>query len=295
ASSVKSDAELAKMQGKSEDKTKEEHKEIYTKVPEEEKPEEKKMSAEQEKQLPEKEKMEEVKREEPKRDFGIKPRQPVIKTVSSSDTESSPHGTTKSKPMDFPKTGSKEKTGISSAKKDKTPKLTKQKHKEGGLPPALKWVAFTVVPLLIIIVVLALNYDYIFGDKSVVFNRESETPAVQQTEDVQDEEFADEAPTTDDQAETDQPEQVQDVHSTHQQGRMVYYVIVGSFEEEHSALILVEELKNEGAQNARVFPVNPQGFYRVAYGFYYDLAEAETVLQDAKQINENAWILHRQN
>ncbi len=158
-----------------------------------------------------------------------------------------------------------------------------------GLPPALKWVAFTVVPLLIIIIVLALNFEYIFGDKSVFKDREepetteisrettpSETPVVE--EETQPEETAYD-PTVPPPA----PES----------GRKVYYIIIGSFEEEHSALILAEELRSEGARTASVFPVNRLGFYRVSYGYYYDLQEAERDLERAKQINPEAWILHR--
>jgi hypothetical protein len=49
-----------------------------------------------------------------------------------------------------------------------------------------------------------------------------------------------------------------------------------------------------GATNATVFPINPLGFYRVSYGFYYDLNEAEQELQAVQQdINPDAWVLHR--
>ncbi|MFW6351252.1 MAG: SPOR domain-containing protein [Bacteroidota bacterium] len=296
---VKSDSEFMQMQDKTEEGKEEEPKETYTKVTgetkiEEKKTEEEKTSADEEKQ-PEKEEKTEEQKKEPKKDFGIKSHQPVIKTVSSADPQTKRPGAVKPQPMNFPKAGSREASGFSSGKTDNNRKKFEQKPKEGGLPPALKWVAFTVVPLLIIIVVLALNYDYIFGDKSVVFNGDDDAVTMQQSEDFEDEQMTDETSPAVDQRETDQSEVLQDAPATPQQGRMVYYVIVGSFEEEHSAIILEEELRSAGAANARVFPVNPQGFYRVAYGFYYDLDEAERVLQDAKQISENAWILHRQN
>jgi len=293
---VNPEKEVTQMQDKPEEQKEEKPEETDKKLSGPEEAEDEKTSAAAAEKQPEKEeKTAEKQEEEPKKHHGIKSHQPIIKTVSSSDPQTTQTGAAKPKPMNFPKPGSRERTGFSSGKTDNTRKHADQKPKEAGLPPALKWVAFTVVPLLIIIIVLALNYDYIFGDRSVVFNGDRDVPAMQQTDDIENERMTDETPATGSQTETEQSEVLQDVPATPQQGRMIYYVIVGSFEEEHSALILAEELRNEGALNARVFPVNPQGFYRVAYGFYYDLDEAERVLQDAKQISENAWILHRQN
>ena len=45
--------------------------------------------------------------------------------------------------------------------------LTMEKEKKQKLPPALRWIAFTVVPLLLIILILALNYRYFFGGSSI--------------------------------------------------------------------------------------------------------------------------------
>ncbi|TVQ87770.1 MAG: hypothetical protein EA393_10070 [Bacteroidetes bacterium] len=173
-----------------------------------------------------------------------------------------------------------------------------RRREKSGLPPAVKWVALTVVPLLIIIIVLALNFEYIFGEKSVFRQRDVApeperveapapvTPPVADTEITEPEEPVREEvverPVTPAQPATPEP------------GRRVYHVIVGSFEEEHSAIILAEELRMMGATNARVFPINPLGFYRVSYGFYYDLREAERVLEVAKHdVNPDSWILHR--
>jgi nucleoid DNA-binding protein len=166
-------------------------------------------------------------------------------------------------------------------------------ERKGGLSPALKWVAFTVVPLLIIIIILALNYDYIFGDKSIIWKKDQSQPVPQATV----------APTaTEPDAEPASEPAVAPVESTFdptvappapETGRRVYYIIVGSFEEEHSAIILAEELREKGARTASVFPVNRQGFYRVSYGYYYDLGEAERNLSTAQAVNPNAWILHR--
>lgn len=177
-----------------------------------------------------------------------------------------------------------------------TPKKKAVEKKKQGLSPAVKWVALTVVPLLIIIIVLALNFDYIFGEKSVFRKSEVEPePAkVEVPAPVADEEQVVEEETPAVTREPDQPAPRQTTPATPEPGRKVYHIIVGSFEEEHSAQILAEELRLMGATNATVFPINPLGFYRVSYGFYYDLNEAERELQDVQQdINPNAWVLHR--
>jgi cell division protein FtsN len=181
-----------------------------------------------------------------------------------------------------------------------TPKKKAVEKKKQGLSPAVKWVALTVVPLLIIIIILALNFDYIFGEKSVFRKSEVEPePArVEVSATVADEEQADdqivEEETPAVTQEPDQPAPRQTTPATPEPGRKVYHIIVGSFEEEHSAQILAEELRLMGATNATVFPINPLGFYRVSYGFYYDLNEAEQELQAVQQdINPDAWVLHR--
>ncbi len=161
-------------------------------------------------------------------------------------------------------------------------------QKSAGLPPAMKWVAFTVVPLLIIIIVLAFNFEYLFGDKSVF---KSEETVVTETS----------APEPEDQPQpVAEPEPVEEEvfdptvpPPAPESGRPVYYIVVGSFEEEHSAQILAEELRTQGARTASVFPINHLGFYRVSYGYYYDLEEAERELEKAREINSNAWVLHR--
>ncbi len=181
-----------------------------------------------------------------------------------------------------------------------TPKKKAVEKKKQGLSPAVKWVALTVVPLLIIIIVLALNYEYIFGEKSVFRKSEVasepvrvETPVpVTEDEPVDDQVVEDETPAVT--QEPVQPAPRQTTPATPEPGRKVYHIIVGSFEEEHSAQILAEELRLMGATNATVFPINPLGFYRVSYGFYYDLNEAERELQAVQQdINPDAWVLHR--
>ncbi len=178
-------------------------------------------------------------------------------------------------------------------------KPMEKKKQTSGLSPAVKWVALTVVPLLIIIIVLALNYDYLFGEKSVFRNREAapeptrvEAQAPAPVEEADPAEETEEAPVVTEQA--TQPAPVTTGPATPEPGRRAYHIIVGSFEEEHAAIILVEELRSRGASNARVFPINPLGFYRVSYDFYYDLNQAEQELKIVQEdVNVNAWILHR--
>ncbi len=193
---------------------------------------------------------------------------------------------TSKKPLDIPQ---KPETKAS------RPAATSQQPPAGkqGLPPAAKWVALTVVPLLIVIIVLALNFDYFFGGKSDVWR--SDEPAVETRHEAPEAvaEPADErADEVEAEAEAEAFDPTQPPPSP-EAGRTVYYIIVGSFEEQHSADILAEELRTKGARTASVFPINRLGFYRVSYGYYYDLSEAERHLQQAKEVNPNAWILHR--
>ena len=178
-------------------------------------------------------------------------------------------------------------------------KVMEKKKQTSGLSPAVKWVALTVVPLLIIIIVLALNYDYLFGEKSVFRQREA-APEPARLEAPAPVDEAEAAPAAEEEAdpvvteEVAQPAPRAATAATPEPGRRVYHIIVGSFEEEHAAIIFAEELRNRGATNATVFPINPLGFYRVSYGFYYNLNEAQQELQIVQEdVNANAWILHR--
>jgi hypothetical protein len=169
---------------------------------------------------------------------------------------------------------------------------TTEKSPKPGLPPAVRWTALTVVPLLIIIIILALNYEYLFGDKSVIWNKKEPAPAVntETTTTPEEQPAADEAETEVEESSNFDPTVTP---AGPESGRKVYYIVVGSFEEEHSAMILAEELRSKGAQTANVFPVNRLGFYRVYYGYYYDLNQAENALVEAQNVNPQAWILHR--
>jgi nucleoid DNA-binding protein len=165
----------------------------------------------------------------------------------------------------------------------------KPTKERSGLSPMVKLIAFLFVPLLVIGVILIVNFEYLFGDKAIDFKgffdkkpkQEIKAPVRTVTEKPID------IVTEEKPAEFIKP-------SLPEPGRKVYYIIVGSFEEEHNAQILVDELKGKGAGNARTFPRNPLGFYRVSYDYYYDLREAEQMLTTVHQsVSPEAWILHR--
>ncbi len=181
-----------------------------------------------------------------------------------------------------------QRTPVSSNRQVSDSGSSKATPQKTGLPPALKWVALTVVPAIVIIIILALNYEYLLGDKAVFGRKAKVTPQPSQVEQpvVQQQEQLTPAPVVQETFDpTVQP-------PAPERGRKVFFIIVGSFEEEHSAIILAEELRSKGARTAYVFPIR-NGFYRVAYGYYYELTEAERELDRAKAVNPNAWILHR--
>ena len=164
-------------------------------------------------------------------------------------------------------------------------------NEKKGLPAGLKWVAFLVAPILVIGIVFAFTHEYFIGDKAIDI-KSLFTKKDQPTEVIVP--VVDREPLLDAEDIIDQTTETTATPSTPEPGRRVYYIIVGSFEEEHNAHIYVDELQRKGAVNAKAFPKNPLGFYRVSYGFYYDLREAEQILTTVQQTeNADAWILHR--
>lgn len=235
--------------------------------------------------------MEEAKTDIPERPVEVKPEEKKDKKIEATPKLEEPVKPQKAS-GDIPKREPVTPTTYKKSSASKA-KFGSKDPKSGSLPPALKWVAFTVLPLLIIIIILAFNYDYIFGDKSVIWQKDAPEPVTDYT-------LLDTEPADDDVISPEyEPEPVQEAFDptvappTPEAGRPVYYIIVGSFEEEHSALILAEEIRGKGSRTASVFPRNNQGFYRVSYGYFYDLREAEQELAQAQNINQDAWILHR--
>jgi nucleoid DNA-binding protein len=167
------------------------------------------------------------------------------------------------------------------------------------LPVAIKWLAWVIIPLLAIIIILAFNWSFIFGKRSKAPAPRPQTETVAPAPAVGQ---ADEAPAS----ATESPAATEAVPATTpapatattaavpEAGRKVYYIVVGAFQDEGQANRYVEELKGKGANQAGIFMKTGTGFHRVAYAFYYDLAEAEAQLSRVQQnVNSNAWILQR--
>jgi len=159
--------------------------------------------------------------------------------------------------------------------------LTKQ-----DLPGPIKWLAWLIVPLGILIIIFALNWRHILGIKpqgaDLAAPAETVIPApnaeLQPTEPPAQTVPAEAAPLV--------PEP----------GRMAYYIVVGAFMDEGLANTMVSNLRAQGASQASIFMVTDQGYHRVAYGFYYSLAEAEAQLPNVQQnIQPGAWIMPRRN
>ncbi len=162
-----------------------------------------------------------------------------------------------------------------------------------SFPPALKWIAFTVVPLLVLAIILALNADAIFGRKEAPVPI---SPVVSPPEEIRAQEAAPEteAEAAPEPAETKVAFDPEAEPPRPEPGRPVYYLVVGSFEDVSRARDLARQLRTEDSPLASVFMQTRQGAHRVCYGYYYDLAEAEALLGKVqREVNPDAWILHR--
>ncbi len=187
------------------------------------------------------------------------------------------------------------------------------KQQSPELPSAMKWLAYTVVPLLVIIIILALNFNFFFGEGGLFSSSEKSTARVELTAppvaatdseaatEVETETAADEAgataterPAADQTTPAAQPTSPQAAPARPEAGRPVYYIVVGSFPDRETAEGFAERLRGQGASQASVFMQTATGYHRVAYGFFYDLAEAERLLPTVKEsVTQEAYILHR--
>jgi len=161
------------------------------------------------------------------------------------------------------------------------PGLTRQ-----DLPKPIKWLAWLIVPLGVIIIILALNWRHIFGDAPQATAPETPAETVMPAPDAEQQPMETPAETVPAVAEPLTPEP----------GRMAYYIVVGAFQDEELANRLVNQMRAQGANRASIFMRTELGYHRVAFGFYYSLAEAEAQLPNVQQnFQPGAWILPRRN
>lgn len=167
------------------------------------------------------------------------------------------------------------------------------------LPRAIKWLAWAIIPFLVILIILAFNWRFIFGKKSQAPAPRTQTEAVAP------------AAETEPAAETAAPETASpevkpaetapapapaasQAPAQPAPGQKTYYIVVGAFQDEAQANRLVNDLKGKGASQAQVFMTTSTGYHRVCYAFFTNLADAEAALPRVQQeVNPSAWILHR--
>lgn len=234
------------------------------------------------------------------------------KSKSESESESESVGEM-AKPVAPKSTDEKSKkeaeTAATHKHKPKPPEpMTETKKKESKevqpLPPALKWAAIIIIPLLVILIVVFLNFNFFFGEEGlltrsdkVVVEQPDDTKPAEIPEDIYwDEPVVEEIYEPEPEIKPD-PSPAFDPYVEPEQAdpyRPVYYVIVGSFENKNNADVLALELRKKGHQLASVLRMTPTGFHRTYSGFYYNLNEAKAEKENlSDELREIAWILHR--
>ncbi len=215
-----------------------------------------------------------------------KPLPGVKQSRPESETETVDASEKKSKP--------KTEEIMKNPEKKETKPVPKQPEKE-GMDPALKWIAIIGIPLLVILIVIFWQFNYFFGEEGLFSRSEPvviETPVVPPAPIT---EVVEEAPEPTAAIEPEEPPFDPYIEPVRPDpNRPVYYVVVGSFRNEHNATSMALKLRKEDHRLASVLAKTPADFYRVYSGWYYDLNEAKAKKQqldeDLKQI---AWILHR--
>ena len=205
--------------------------------------------------------------------------------------------------QDLPHTAFDETFPDSPAKDDNQNQTTmKEDEEKKRIAGPIKWLLIIGIPLLVILLVLLLNFNYFFGDQGLIstwhiFSTEQEELVMPPDEEELDEAMAevDEEELTPDPDIPDPAEEAPDPAMLEPEpGRPVYYLVVGSFRNREKAGELARQLQQQGAERANVLGRTPSHYHRVSYGFYYDLDEAsrqkETLPPDLKEV---AWILHR--
>lgn len=160
------------------------------------------------------------------------------------------------------------------------------------LPTAIKWVALLLVPIIIIIIFLAFNWRFIFGDNRQPAPRVAETQLAQPAQ-------AEIIPEAEDPLATEpatavEPTPVAAQAATYDPAKQYFYIVVGSFQSLEVANQMVLDLNRRSPGMARVFMQTPDGFHRVSFGFFPTESEANAKLSYVKEnINRDAWILFR--
>lgn len=196
-----------------------------------------------------------------------------------------------------------EKKGEAAAKhapqqNQKTEKMD-ETNRKSSLPPALRWVAYIIIPLIVILIILLLNIDFFFGEGGVF--RWGDKPLAEEVIVYTEDPAADLISPMEEEAaedlvihEEEEPTTLRHDPLIPEPGRKVYYLVVGSFRSEELASSLVSELRAGGASRAGILETTPAGYHRVSYGFYYELEEAESRKESLPEaLRDIAWILHR--
>ena len=174
-----------------------------------------------------------------------------------------------------------------SEEKPKFEKVQRQKSFVSREPvkwaSTIKWTAFFIVPVLVILVFLFFNWEYIVGERRIAPS--PETPASTeaaahgngQEQDEAAEPIAEEA-------------EVDTQQAIANEGR--FHIIVGAFRSSREAESFAERLNQQQPDRAIVLARSAEGFYRVSFGSYATENDAIANLQTVKQtVSRDAWVL----
>ena len=160
------------------------------------------------------------------------------------------------------------------------------------LPAAVKWIAWLLVPIIIIIIFLAFNWRFIFGDSRLPAPRTADTHIAQPAQ-------AEIGPTAEDTLATDPATTVEQAPvaaqaAIYDPAMQYFYIVIGSFQSLDVANQIVSDLNRRYPGMARVFMQTGDGFHRVSFGFYPTESEANARLSYVQEnISREAWIFYR--
>lgn len=206
----------------------------------------------------------------------------------------------------------------------KEPKKTEKPKKSGGsgLPPSLKWFAILGIPIIVIAIVVAMNFNQLKEYLGMDVTAQTESTSVsfvQKTKDFfsglfggKKEKAAENKVITEPQLPVDTiatdtmpseplPDETpsraaESYYTKTEAGTTVYHIVVGSFLQENLAQDLVDQLRKKGLGNPSIFEVTRAGYYRVSYGTYSSEAEANKDLEQVKiNVAPQAWVVVRKN